>query len=368
MRTFILILCLLCSGMAQSYDACQPYHPYNNPNPSVPCSYNGYDYDSLAVEAGVNSFFYKGQNYTLTDNDWWWALLSQPYETCDGLMVAWGTYNCSHNLSFSKSGALFFGPGASYGAWQLTVNLAPQAGGTVTSSPASDFSCSNGACQGNFSGDVTLIATPTENWAFGYWDDGTITSTNNPLSVNVSGNKMLNAVFFSVPDQVLSPVEGQLGVVTSDSYCSGLYQQGKWCFNQHGTGYHVFGGGIGGSDDSKAWDVNWNYPFYDSDNGKPVYAVANGTVATSYAGSQNAGGTAGQVLIEHPGVSGGSWWSGYLHLSNIQVSPGTPVTTSTVIGYVSDTGTSNNHLHFVVYSGENVHGKLKSIDVPIVAR
>lgn len=63
MRKIILILLSLFSMASYAYDACQAYHPYNNPNPSVPCSYNGYDYDSLAVEAGVNSFFYKGQNY-----------------------------------------------------------------------------------------------------------------------------------------------------------------------------------------------------------------------------------------------------------------------------------------------------------------
>lgn len=116
MRKIIAILfAWMCfTGQVLAFDTCAPYDPWSNPNPTLPCSYNGYDYNSLAVEAGVNSFFYKGENYTLTDNGSWWALTSQVNELCDGLMVAWGSYACSHNLSFAKSGALFFGDGPSY--------------------------------------------------------------------------------------------------------------------------------------------------------------------------------------------------------------------------------------------------------------
>ncbi len=324
MRTFILILCLLCSGLAQSYDACQPYHPYNNPNPSVPCSYNGYDYDSLAVEAGVNSFFYKGQNYTLTDNDWWWALLSQPYETCDGLMVAWGTYNCSHNLSFSKSGALFFGPGASYGAWQLTVNLAPQAGGTVTSSPASDFSCSNGACQGGFSGNVTLTATAASGCLFSYWNDGTIMSSDNPLTVTMSGDKTLSAVFIC---SLQWPLSG-----SKESRTTTLGFGADWVDS------------CGGQIEKHAGiDVS-------ATAGEDVNAAIDGIVSEIYTGQHSL--WADAVVIKD---SANSFTTVYWHI-NPTVSVNGRVVKGNKIGTVANLG-SNTHFHFGIRARPFVAGK-----------
>ena len=176
---------------------------------------------------------------------------------------------------------------------------------------------------------------------------------------------------FTTPIQVLSPVAGPLGIVTTIEDCQSLYDEGKWCFNQHGHNdpdlYPNGPRGVGGSDDSKAWDINLDSPIFDYDNGMPVFAVADGTVAENYAGCTNAGGSAGQVLIEH-GINGQTYWSGYLHLSDIQVSAGQDVTTDTIIGYISDTGIDNNHLHFVVYEGENINGGLVSVQADFVER
>lgn len=161
--------------------------------------------------------------------------------------------------------------------------------------------------------------------------------------------------------QILSPVEGDFQVIASDQAITG-----RWKFIQHQTGYHRAGGGIGGADDTFAWDMNLNISNQpDTDYGRPVYAVSPGTVTEQYCGSTNAGGNAGQILISH---DNDTWFSGYLHLENIAVSTGDTVDQNTVIGYIGNTGTDNNHLHFVVYTGNNVASGLNSFDADFIER
>ena len=215
------------------------------------------------------------------------------------------------------------------------------------------------------------LATASHSWS----SDGTYTirvqarcATHTSIVSGWSSGLVVNVAFSILPTHVLSPVVGELEVVNANSACSDT----KWCFNQHktpGVPGHSLGGGIGQADDTYAWDANLNQPNHDSDAGKEVYAVATGVVANTYGSRVNAGGSYGQILLEHD-YQGSKWWSGYLHLSNIQVSHGQTVTENTILGYISNTSPDSipNHLHSVFYTGSNTLGGLISFNTEIVER
>jgi TonB family protein len=174
---------------------------------------------------------------------------------------------------------------------------------------------------------------------------------------------------------VLSPVAGHLEVTTKAPGPSACEEASAWCFSQWGVdrpdSTHGPGGGIGNADDTYAWDVN-RYPSAD-ERGQPVYSAAGGVVASAFAGQCNADGanvcSSGQVLVEHS-AAGLLWWSGYLHLADIQVAPGDSVQPETVLGYLSNVSDRpiDDHLHFVVYTVVNRADSLRSFDVAIRAR
>ena len=119
--------------------------------------------------------------------------------------------------------------------------------------------------------------------------------------------------------------------------------------NARGSSLHAPGKGIGGADDSYAFDLNQSG---DADAGKPVYAVADGEI---YTGNGWGGKSYGQILINHTESNGGEWSTGYLHLVNIMQTTG-KVHKGQIIGYIgnkSPTPNLPNHLHFAVYKGHN---------------
>jgi pimeloyl-ACP methyl ester carboxylesterase len=167
----------------------------------------------------------------------------------------------------------------------------------------------------------------------------------------------------NLPISVLSPVIGPLRVTSSNQ----SVRDGKWEFNQHKTGSHSPTGGISSSNDTFAWDVNlYTSTSGNADAGKAVYAVADGEVV-SYVGTPPGGGP-GAVLIAHPNRNNPVWFSGYLHLTSVGVAINQPVDVNTVIGEVGKIGADNDHLHFVVYSGQNTRGNLQSFNATLVER
>lgn len=164
----------------------------------------------------------------------------------------------------------------------------------------------------------------------------------------------------AVPTSISAPVAGPLRSGSSAII-------GFWVFNQHKSGFHTSSGGIGGADDTFAWDAN----LYESGNnnadaGKPVLSIEDGVVDT-VAHPNWAGTSAGQILIRHTDSSGNIYYSGYLHLTGlIAKNNGTYIAAGTQLGKISRTGTTNDHLHFAVY--DMVNGKLVSRNTRIVER
>jgi hypothetical protein len=138
-----------------------------------------------------------------------------------------------------------------------------------------------------------------------------------------------------------------------------------WDFCQFNSPDHKVGGGVAGADDTYAWDAN---QANSADTGKPVYATAPGRVV-KYGGSVAPGGEFGAVLIEHS-AGGRIWWSGYLHMTGIQVVLDQEVSPGTLLGYVSNVSRYSipPHLHFVMYNGTNTFGGLRSYNGSFAVR
>lgn len=193
-------------------------------------------------------------------------------------------------------------------------------------------------------------------------DDKIVYSSAKNLYINAltTNRKLLDVQL--LPSSVLSPVIGPLRVTSSNQGVVGF-----WEFNQYpGGGLHTSTGGIAGSDDRYAWDVNqYLQGNPNADAGKEVYATADGDVV-NYAGVGLPNGCKA-VLIAHPSSQNPEWYSGYLHLASYNVSIPQHVTSTTVIGRIGRSCATNDHLHFVIYT-KNASGKLISFNANITER
>jgi hypothetical protein len=199
---------------------------------------------------------------------------------------------------------------------------------------------------------------------------GTEEGTWSVRATNPSSGKQSDWVSFDVNYEsdlstldVLAPVKGSFRVTgTENPECAN--DQELWTFCQHQTLYHRPGGGVADADGTLAYDMNL---IGDADDGNPVFAAAPGTVVP-YGGQYAPGEVSGSVLIEH-NTDGETWWTGYVHMENINLKVGQEVTTDTQLGTISDVcdgcdgKTIPNHLHFAAYIGTNTVGGLRSSNV-----
>lgn len=187
------------------------------------------------------------------------------------------------------------------------------------------------------------------------------------------------------PTVIRSPVKGEIRVSQDGGTdCSGSRTDMIWCFNQWGAGCdfcasnctsntpsapgndcgsrctHCTTGGLGGIDDTYAWDANLDG---NAENGEPVYAIEEGTIEKMITGW---GGTSvGQLLIKHSLPDGTEYYSGYLHMNVNSYQHGDCVMAGEQIGTISDVGAGGLvHLHFAIY--EMVNNQLVSRNATIL--
>ena len=108
----------------------------------------------------------------------------------------------------------------------------------------------------------------------------------------------------------------------------------KWGAYYKGHGYHL---GV---------DLGTN-----GNKSTNVVSIADGVVCRIVS-EKNSGGWGNLVIVEHTTPEGKKFFSGYGHLSKIDVSVGTKVEAGTKLGLMGSTGNSTGpHLHLLVFSG-----------------
>jgi len=372
-----LFLLLFTFNNVFAYDACDPN------TPAVPCQKSTGGTADAVLGDSIHIAFVDTNEFNLIDAQYvvWVNIKDNPskgllYEFTNG---QWNLFN--GNGIFGSTGIyrywnnlFWYGTG---GTNLLTVTLNPQAGGTVTSNPASDFSCANGTCTGNFSGNITTTASANSGYQFVNWlESGTVISNNCPattLNLTMSCARSITAQFVPEATDFVYPV---LKAGVTDPL------QNK--ADPDENGWHGIGLGEQGINDAYG-HLGQDYVM-DSNNGdgdaagEPVYAVANGIIvevtnnqSTSYGWCDNGDhGWGPVVVIKHVKASGFDTtdsivtstcgtetnptvvYSLYGHLSKTSIqglSVGQIVTKGQQIGVLGAEGTDwseemANHLHF----------------------
>ncbi len=188
--TVVGLFFLLLISSVFAYDAC------NDSAQFVPCARGGYNFDTYIYGTGWGNvtIYYRADcahvgHEVNNDPNIYDVVVNNG--TCQLQCGVYGWGGCQGGASLAGPIVAWVGPGAPH---QLTVTLNPATGGSVTSSPAG-IDCGTD-CQENLSGSVTLDASAAQNWAFGFWDDGSTSYTEKPKTFTVDSNKTITAKFF----------------------------------------------------------------------------------------------------------------------------------------------------------------------------
>ncbi|MCB9308931.1 MAG: HYR domain-containing protein [Lewinellaceae bacterium] len=328
---------------------------------SSPYFISGNTNTSLQTKTVPISFFNSSQFYIritnqLTNEQAW----RYPYkinvtveEVCQLTKIdATGNYTCNEiEVTIDGDPNIIYQVGETDNTGGTTANAQPifLEGGTTAMVP---FNNDN-------SGWVTIYATDIDNP-----DCPVITKQINiPECINVS----ISTADF--PEKIHSPVYGDL-TIDKNYYGGSNISSTHWLFWQWGaeTGdclvpfTHCAGKGIVGgngvrADDTYAWDCNLAG---DADVGKPVYAIANGERVSEGGWG---GSACNQLLIRHTLPNGRVWYSSYLHLNTRIIQDCYKM--GEQIGTVGDECAANNHLHFAIYTKDEV-GTFISHDAEII--
>ena len=430
------VLFLTLSVSASASELVVPFY-YTAPNAfqQPPVTYNGNTYNNLFVESPGNGY----HSVSYINFESWYPRFACMNEPCDSGNASFMTYSsgrlsssCNDSTGecttpyhsdsagiswpFSRIGFLSapiykndFATvyrEADVPAFQLFVSPNPVAGGGIASLPdGTNLDCNaEGSircgvcgynyCHGNFdaNSDVTLKAFPNDGWTFAYFDDGNAQYFNNPSTFTMSSAKAVTTVFVYEATDFVYPV---LASGQSDPL------QNKT--DPIGNGWSGPGVGEHSADDGH---LGQDYVINSGDSaGKPVYAVAKGTIVTitnnpdTQYGWCNSGdhGWGPVVVIRHDKLSGFCTassivtstcstetsptfaYSLYGHLKNSDstfqsLHVGDTVTMGQQVGVIGDHYAtpseqpwSTNHLHFELkeqvgfsegawYSNESNHG------------
>jgi murein DD-endopeptidase MepM/ murein hydrolase activator NlpD len=273
-----IILAMLLFGFISFASHSFAYDECNFSNPFVPCSYNGFDFDGFVgnslTDNGASRVFFNSQLMTVVDFHAYDDTYTRFYDPLYGyacMYVNSGTFpywqetpqffgeSCvSHNLGY-------YGLGAGIPATaSLTITRSPEAGGDIE---VNEIPCSSCPCQFQIAlnAEAEAIATPATGYAFAYWLEGEVQYTDNPHTFVMSEGRSVTAVFYLKADSFIFPV-------LADGVTDPLLNTG----DPVGDGWH--GPGIG---EHSAHDGHLGQDYvFDSGSsaGKPVYAVANGTI------------------------------------------------------------------------------------------
>jgi len=348
-----------------SFGICPKIMAYDAPT-SLPFAYAGYTFTDYIADNGGSIMYYNssgsppysfsyayGSNYGLPDNIYYgWGVASPAllyyygctdFKNCSTVNIYTDSNShCFGGVYFNSQDIYAYPPNNNVLVFQanpysftslLTVNLNPVAGGTVASSPGS-LTCLGNTCTGSFSGSIPLTATSSSNWSFGFWDDGTLKSADNPLSLNMTSDKTLEAKFYH---------EMKMPLPANKHWVLSVEAGGNRQCNLSPDTYHS-GNSFYALDFVDYTEEDGHLEVTDV----PILAAAGGIVTESSCSSPSWGCT---VVIDHnDGFS-----TRYAHMKTTPlVSVNDTPTRGQQIGIMGDTGNSDGiHLHFQIYYGGN---------------